>query len=86
MSPALAGVLRCEALLAPGVSRPRPLPADCRGGKGDTGKPDESGPTDRLSRHPCGTLAIVATYGLLYALGWLAIYVFVSIPRGRLQP
>ncbi len=44
------------------------------------------GPSDTLSQHPRGTLAIVAAYGLLYALGWLAIYVFVYIPRGALHP
>ena len=44
-----------------------------------------SGPTDRLSRHPYGTLAIVATYGLLHALGRLAVYVFVYVPARRVS-
>lgn len=32
--------------------------------------------------HPRGTLAIVAIFGLLFALGWLAVYVFVFLARG----
>lgn len=32
--------------------------------------------------HPRGTLAIVVVYGLLFALGWLAIYFLVYLPRG----
>jgi hypothetical protein len=37
-------------------------------------------------RHPVGTLAIVGLYGLLFALGWLAIYLLVFVPRGRVTP
>jgi hypothetical protein len=33
-------------------------------------------------RHPKGTLAIVAAYGLLFALGWLAVYLFIYRARG----
>jgi hypothetical protein len=36
--------------------------------------------------HPRGTLAIVILYGLLFALGWLALYVFEFLPRGAPQP
>lgn len=43
-------------------------------------------PDDRLGRHPRGTLAIVGLYGLLYALGWLAIYALTYIPRGAIHP
>ena len=36
--------------------------------------------------HPRGTLAIVAIFGLLFALGWLAMYLFrfleMGAPRG----
>lgn len=32
--------------------------------------------------HPRGTLAIVVVYGVLFALGWLAIYFLVYLPRG----
>jgi len=43
---------------------------------------EASGP----GRHPRGTLAIVALYGLLFALGWLALYFGVYLPRGGVQP
>jgi hypothetical protein len=33
-----------------------------------------------------GTLAIVGLYGLLFALGWLAVYLLVFVPRGRVTP
>jgi hypothetical protein len=32
--------------------------------------------------HPRGTLAIVAIFGLLLALAWLAMYVFLFLERG----
>jgi len=36
--------------------------------------------------HPRGTLAIVAIFGLLFTLGWLAMYLFrfleLGAPRG----
>lgn len=35
-----------------------------------------------LGRHPRGTLALVGLYGLLYALGWLALFFLVYLPRG----
>lgn len=41
-------------------------------------------PHDR--RHPVGTLAIVAVYGLLFVIGWLAIYYLVFVPRGAVTP
>jgi hypothetical protein len=34
--------------------------------------------------HPRGTLALVAIYGLLLLLGWLAVYYLVYVPRGPL--
>lgn len=37
-------------------------------------------------KHPIGTLAIVGVYGLLFVLGWLAIYYFVFVPRGAVTP
>ncbi|REJ80688.1 MAG: hypothetical protein DWQ36_11075 [Acidobacteria bacterium] len=51
---------------------------------------DSSGSTEtayraaphELPEHPVGTLAIVLVYGLLFALGWFAIYVFLFIARG----
>lgn len=36
--------------------------------------------------HPKGTLALVALMGVLYALGWAAIYVFLYLGRGPVQP
>ena len=35
-----------------------------------------------LHQHPRGTLAIVALFGLLFALAWLGTYFFVFIGRG----
>jgi hypothetical protein len=36
--------------------------------------------------HPRGTLAIVILYALLFALGWIGLYVFEFLPRGAPQP
>lgn len=36
--------------------------------------------------HPRGTLALLAVYGLLFALGWFAVYVFVYLQRGAVTP
>lgn len=36
--------------------------------------------------HPRGTLAIVILYAVLFALGWLALYLFEFLPRGAPQP
>ena len=33
-------------------------------------------------QHPRGTLAIVAVFGLFFALGWLAMFLFVFLGRG----
>jgi len=40
----------------------------------------------RVPRHPIGTLAIVGVYGLLFAAGWLAVYVAVYLSRGAVTP
>ena len=37
-------------------------------------------------RHPVGTLAIVGVYGLLFVLGWLAVYFFLFRARGAVTP
>jgi len=37
-------------------------------------------------RHPVGTLAIVGVYGLLFAVGWLAVYFYVYLSRGAVTP
>jgi hypothetical protein len=51
---------------------------------------DPAGPEDALRPedlgHPRGTLAIVILYGLLFALGWVGLYVFEFLPRGAPQP
>lgn len=36
--------------------------------------------------HPVGTLAIVGVYGLLFAVGWLAVYFYVYLSRGAVTP
>ena len=36
--------------------------------------------------HPRGTLAIVVIYGLLFALGFLALYFLEFLPRGAPGP
>ena len=39
-----------------------------------------------LGSHPKGTLAIVGLYGVLFALGWLAFFFFIYLPRGAVFP
>lgn len=46
-------------------------------------KPD---PSAEEMGHPRGTLAIVAIYGVLLALGWLAMYFFGFLERGAPRP
>jgi hypothetical protein len=36
--------------------------------------------------HPTGTLAIVVIYALLFVGGWIAMYLFVFLSRGRITP
>jgi hypothetical protein len=43
------------------------------------GEPD---PDPEALGHPRGTLAIVAVYALLFALGWLALYLFRFLGQG----
>lgn len=45
--------------------------------------------TDSSSRsetHPRGTLAIIAAYGLLFVLGWAALYFLTYMQRGPVGP
>ena len=37
---------------------------------------------DEIGKHPRGTLALVGLYGLIFVVGWLAVFVFVYLPRG----
>jgi len=39
-----------------------------------------------LPHHPIGTLVVIGLYGLLFAVGWIAVYLFVFLPRGRVTP
>jgi len=39
-------------------------------------------PEPDLGRHPRGTLAVVGLYGLVYVVGWFAIYFFIYLARG----
>jgi hypothetical protein len=36
--------------------------------------------------HPRGTLAILLIYGLLFGLGWMAIFFLEFLPRGAPHP
>lgn len=47
--------------------------------------PDESSDVVDVG-HPRGTLAIVIVYGLLFALGWMALYFLEFLPRGGPHP
>ena len=38
------------------------------------------------SRHPIGTLAIVGVYGLVFAVGWFLVYVYIYLARGAVTP
>ena len=42
-------------------------------------------PTSDLE-HPRGTLAIVSVFGVLFAVGWLAVYLFLFMARGAPHP
>ena len=37
-------------------------------------------------QHPVGTLAIVGVYGVLFAVGWVLVYVYVYLSRGPVTP
>jgi hypothetical protein len=39
-----------------------------------------------IPSHPVGTLVIVGVYGLLFAAGWLAVYLTVYLSRGPVTP
>jgi len=39
-----------------------------------------------VGRHPVGTLAIVGVYGVLFAVGWFVVYVYVYLSRGAVTP
>ncbi len=35
-----------------------------------------------VGKHPRGTMALVALYGVLFVIGWLAIFLLIYLPRG----
>ena len=43
---------------------------------------DEQDP--HIGEHPVGTLVIIVLFGLFFALGWLAMFFGVFLPRGPL--
>ena len=51
---------------------------------------DEEAQTEEIDveaiGHPRGTLAIVVIYGLLFAIGWLALYYSEFLSRGTPHP
>lgn len=52
----------------------------------DPRRDDDTEPRPDDLGHPRGTLALVALYALLFALGWIAIYVYRFLGRGALTP
>jgi hypothetical protein len=39
-----------------------------------------------LPRHPVGTFALVAIYGVLFVAGWFAIYLLIYLRRHPVLP
>jgi len=35
-----------------------------------------------IGKHPRGTLALVGLYGLVFVIGWLAVFLLIYLPRG----
>ena len=35
-----------------------------------------------IGKHPRGTLALVGLYGLVFLIGWLAVFLLIYLPRG----
>jgi len=38
-----------------------------------------------LGKHPLGTLALTGVYGLVFLLGWLAVFFLVYLPSGAVS-
>jgi hypothetical protein len=55
------------------------MPVDPSVPPGSRQPPDD--PLPELG-HPRGTLAVVGIFGALFALGWLAMYVYLFLERG----
>jgi hypothetical protein len=45
-----------------------------------------SHPPPLETQHPKGTLFLVGLYGVLFAVGWFAVYVLVYLRRGGVTP
>ena len=43
-------------------------------------------PPSPHSEHPKGTLLLVGLYGVLFAVGWFAVYFLVYLRRGGVTP
>lgn len=43
-------------------------------------------PASGPGEHPRGTLALVGLYGVLFAAGWLAFYIYFYLARGPVTP
>ncbi len=43
-------------------------------------------PSSPTTEHPRGTLLLVGLYGLVFAVAWFAIYLFVFLRRGGVTP
>ncbi len=41
---------------------------------------------NRTGGHPKGTLLLMALYGVLFVIGWFAIYLLVYLRRGGVTP
>lgn len=41
---------------------------------------------DRPDGHPKGTLFLIGLYGLLFVIGWFAMYILVYLRRGGVTP
>ena len=42
--------------------------------------------TPSHSEHPRGTLLLMGLYGLLFVVGWFAVYFLMYLPRGGVTP
>lgn len=51
----------------------------------ETNAPDPKISAEEIG-HPRGTLAILVIYGVLFGLGWMAMFFFEFMPRGAPHP
>ena len=48
--------------------------------------PDPAEESLEAFEHPRGTIVIVSVFGLLFAAGWIVMYLVVFLGRGALHP